>query len=74
MNEGSKAVSRAMTAVVIISILLILLSLVMLMEVGEATAIAFLGMGICGFILNAILKGFRSIVEASELYKHRNGL
>lgn len=73
-NEGSKAVSRAMTATTIFSILCILFSFVALMEMGEGTAVAFLGIGIMGFVFRAILKGFRSIVEASELYKERNGI
>ena len=73
-NEGSKAVSRAMTATMIFSILCILFSFVALMEMGEGTAIAFLGIGIMGLVFRAILKGFRSIVEASELYKERNGI
>lgn len=73
-NEGSKAVSRAMTATIIFSILCILFSFVALMEIGEGTAAIFIGMGIMGFVFNAILKGFRSIVQASELYKQRNGL
>ena len=73
-NEGSKAVSRAMAAILIFSILCLLFSFVALMEIGEGSAIAFLGIGITGFIIRAVLKGFRTIVEASELYKERNGI
>ena len=72
-NQGSKAVTRVRTAITILSILLIILGIPVLMEDGTGIAVALIGMGIGGFILNAVLKGFRSIVEASELYKERNG-
>ena len=71
-TQGSRAITRAKTTITILSVILILLGIPVLMEGGTGGALALIGMGIGGFILNAILTGLRSIVEACELYKAKN--
>ena len=73
-KQGYNAVSAAMVALTIISVLLILISIHALMISEVEIAVTLVGIGIGGFILRGILKGFRSIVEACELYVEHNTL
>ena len=69
--EGSDAVSSAKTAIAILSWLIIIIGILFVATPifdDPSMGFVFLGMGVSGLILKSILKGFYSVVLASEEY------
>lgn len=71
--EGTRAASRAQMAVCIIGVLALLGGVILILAGLEQWGLmpigaTLLGSGVLLCITSAILKGFKSIVEASETY------